>query len=390
MARLWTSGFELQSATAGVEFTSGGTNCLIDTSIKHAGSASIHLNPTAGFRWFGQIFKSSTSSSKAYVRVFVYFSALPAAGNEVELIGLWDSAAVGRRAHIRLLNTGQCQLYAGATQIGANSGTLSTGTWYRIELECEGSGAADNDISARINGTQFASSATATVLNFDAAYFGSPNAASTYDIYWDDIAINDTTGSSQTGFPGDSTGVIYLRPNAAGDANSWLDTSNGAGTTSNYTLVDETTPNDATDMVQSTTLNAEDLYNMSASGIPSTSTINVVHVGGRFRNDVVDATIGFKFEIEKTGSGTISQSAEIVPNSTTWKTNGGTTAFGFPITLYTDPDGAAWTQTTIDSMQTGVKITTDGTNKVQVSSIYALVDYVGTSSSTSKAQMIII
>ena len=67
-----------------------------------------------------------------------------------------------------------------------------------------------------------------------------------------------------------------------------------------------------------------------------------------------------------------------MPNSTTWKTNATTTTLGYPITAYTDPDGAAWTNTTLDSMQIGYKLTTaPGTagRRIDVTTIWAYVDY---------------
>jgi hypothetical protein len=105
--------------------------------------------------------------------------------------------------------------------------------------------------------------------------------------------------------------------------------------------------------------------------------VNVVEVWGRFRNDTADASQNFRFEIEKTGSGTKTLSATIVPNSTTWKTNAIATPWTAPIVTYQDPDSAAWTLTTLDSMQIGYKLTQDGTGtrQIQVSSVSAIVDY---------------
>lgn len=386
MARLWTFGAELNSLTAGIELTSGsGTLNTVSTSIVRSGTYSVRVNPTAAFRWFGQVFKSSATSSKAYLRAYIYIATLPSSG-ECEVIGVWNSGAVTRSAHVRLLSNGSLRLYAGASTVGADSPALSTGTWYIVEMEVEGSGVGDNDIRARYGvggqgSVEFAGTTTATVDPFDAAYFAAPNAASSFDMYWDDIAINDTSGSYQTSYPGEGK-VIRLTPNAAGDNNDWLNTSAGAGSTSNYALVDEVTPNDATDMVQTNTINTFENYNVSASGVDAADTVSVVHIGARFRNNTADATTAFHVRCKKVSAGTVANSSDIVPNSTTWKTNNVTaTARAYPLTQYVDPDGSAWTggtSGTLDSMQIGVKCTVGGTNRIQVSTIWAMVDYAPT------------
>lgn len=377
MARLKTIGFELNDLTAGVEVTSGsGTLNTVSTTTVRSGTYAARINPAAGFRWIGQVFKSSPSSTETFIRVYINFASLPT-GGQCEIIGIWDSVSVARRAYIGLSTAGKLQLFDNSVQIGSDSATLSTGTWYRVEIRVIG-GTGTATLDGRLDGSSFASSTSATVSNFDALYFGAPNAANSFDGFWDDIAINDTSGSDQNSWAG-SGKVIVLTPNASGDANSFATRTGGtAGASNNYTRVDEVAPNDATDFNGSSTLNEEDLFNMSDSGIASSDVVKVVHVDIRFRNGTADATAAIKAEVEKTASGTKTQSSAIVPNSTTWKSNSTTTGVGHTLTTYQDPDAAAWTLTTLDSMQAGYKLTTaPGTagRTIDVTKVWATVDY---------------
>ena len=88
----------------------------------------------------------------------------------------------------------------------------------------------------------------------------------------------------------------------------------------------------------------------------------------RVRNSVADATTTLKLEIEKAAAGTIAQGTGITPNTTTWATK------NFFVT-YKDPNSNAWTKTTLDTMQIGYKLTTGGTNRIDVSNVFAYVDY---------------
>lgn len=84
--------------------------------------------------------------------------------------------------------------------------------------------------SARVNGATFTSSssiAAAGSSNGMTIWPGIYGSAAT--VYYDDIAINNVSGSFQNSWPGDG-GVVALTPNAAGDSNC---------TTGNYTMVGE-------------------------------------------------------------------------------------------------------------------------------------------------------
>lgn len=379
MARLWSSGFELNSVAAAVEWVGTPAGPTIVTTTVRTGTYSGRI-PSLGSgtrKGFQAQFVSSVASGPYFFRCYYNFTTLPSAANTImSLVTTTGGSTIA--ASITIDNTGALTLYNGSattgTQIGSASSALSTGTWYCIELWYDRSPAGGSQIlKARLDQSEFASATNLTITNQVLILFIGGNlnaeAQTTGDWYMDDVAINDATGGNQNSYPG-SGKVLHLRPNAAGDSTQWV-----PDTGSNFARVNEVTPNDATSLVSDVVLNESDLYNVDNSGIGASDTVNVVQIGVRFRNDVADATTQFKVQVEKTSGGTLSQSAAITPNSTTWKTNALAEPRLHPLTLYADPDGAAWTQATLDTMQIGQVSTLIGVNKNQVSTIWAVIDY---------------
>lgn len=381
MARIWQTGWELNSTTTDMEFQAlSGTVSISSTTVR-SGTYAGRANPTAGTGFFRQIVASSNQSRIGYLRVYVRIATLPA--SVIQYIRFSDSSN-NRTTSINLNSDGTLTLAnSGGTTIGSPSAILSLNTWYMVELKCDAT-TATGTLEAKLDGVSFASGNNDVRGAWDRILVGAISGATSPDLFFDDLALNDDTGGNQNGYPG-SGKIIHLTPNAAGDSNTFgTQTGGTAGAANNYTRVDEVPPNDATDFNGSSTLNQEDMFNMSASGIGASDTVNVVCVGFRHRNSTADATAGIKVQIKKTASGTTTQSAEIKPNSTTWKTNAIATPYMYPITLYADPDASAWTQSTLDSMQTGYKlVTAPGTagRRIDVSAVWACVDY--TPSTTS-------
>ena len=383
MARLFTSGFELQSTTAGVELSSSGIigdpNEGISTSIKRSGAASLRIAPVNHFSWAGHVFKAAVSSTRAFMRVYIYITTMPTgAGTQCEILSAWDSGAAARKAHIRLATTGALQLYNTAgTQIGSDSKTLSTGIWYMVELDVEaGTGVAK--LTARLDGVVFATTTSTTVENFNACYLGAPNAASSFDICYDDWAINDSSGSFQNEFPGPGS-IICLRPNAAGDNAAWA--RGGTDSGANWSQVEEIPPTGATDYVQSNTSGQIDDYNVGASGLSENDRINVVEVGGRFAvSNITGTDPTFRFRLKASASGTVEESADITASSATYGTNTVASANPMisPIVTYDLPGASTtkWNATDLDQAQIGINETLTDTHFARISAIWMMVEYV--------------
>lgn len=383
MARQWTCGFELQTFATGIEVDSNSGTPVISTTTVRSGLASMRVQGTSISKFFTQQFLGTGSTTNKFVRF--YFRIASATGTNAVAFALLRDGTSGNGPSLRINTNNTLELWdeQAGVQRGSDSSALSTNTWYRIEFSYIRSTGV---ITAYIDGVQFATGSSTTNMSMDTFRLGMIDTA-TCDFFYDDVALNDSSGTNQTGLPG-AGNVIRLSPDSAGDVNGFLVQVGGtAGSTNNFTRVNEITPDDATTYNASAVLNAEDLFNCGASGIGATDTVNVVSVGVRFANLVsADATASFKAEIEKTASGTKTQSAAIIPNSTTWRSNVPSTTLPktYPLTTYIDPDGAAWTQATLDTMQIGYIETVANVQTIGISTIWAYVDYTPAAAITVK------
>jgi len=371
-ARLDTKGYELNSTTDQMEFTLNSSVSVSTTNVR-TGTYAGRVNAAAGF--WRQHVAATNQTTTGFISVCVYIVAAPNASTQFLRWSNISNTAVG---NITMTTSRTLVLLkSDGTQIGSASSAIPLNTWTCVELSNDAS-TSPGTLTGRIddgagNWTTFATGANSNQGQWARALWGNVTGAqTTNDMYFDDVKINDSTGSAQTSFPG-NTKVIYLRPNAAGDANGW--TRGGSDSGANWSQMEETPPNDITDYVLSTTLNQEDLYNMGNSGLASYDTINLVQQNVRYRADNAASNPTFKVEVEKTSGGTIAQGTGITPAATTWFTNAGSIPENPTLTLYQDPDAVNWTSTTLDSMQTGIKITTDNTNNINATALWTAVDY---------------
>lgn len=380
MARIFQTGWENVTSTDNCfASTTGGPEVLTGASAR-SGNGYLRINGPGAAENVRYQFATSNQTNPHFFRAYIYIVAAPTANKYILRTFNFDLSAA--RYGIKLTTDLKLQLFniEDNAQIGSDSAALSLSTWYRVEYTADLTTLASSTLSAGIDGVEFA----AGTANFAAGvgYFlvGSEVSDATLDIYYDDAAINNDSGSFQNSWCG-SGKIIHLRPNATGDANGFLTQVGGTvGSSNNFTRVDEVTPNDATDY-NASAIAAEDLFNVDDSGIGANNNINVVAVGAKFANLVAaDATTAFKVELEKTSGGTKAQSSAIIPNSTTWRVNASAAPFIYPLVTYQDPDAANWTQSTLDSMQIGYTITATNVQAIAVTGVWASVDYTPRSS----------
>ncbi len=383
MARIHQSGFEMATTASLVEWNLAGTGQTIVSTAARTGGYGLRISGMTSATTCGVLYKfvTSTSPGPFFVRTYLNVQTPPSASNHIMSINA-GSGTVGASPQVIITLESNSTLIlrnAGGTQIGSASSALTAGTWYMVEMKIDTNPASGSRIAeARLNGTIFATSSSQSNFNTVAFSLGgnlSSEAQTTGEWWFDDVAVNDNTGAAQTSYPGAGK-IIQLLPNAAGDANGFATQVGGtAGSANNYTRVNELPTDNNTSYNSSGTLNAEDLFNVTDSGIGSADTVNVVMVGFRIRNDVVDATTAIKAEVEKTSGGTIAQGSAVIVNQNSYVTNVTAAPHNYTLILYQDPDGSNWTQATLDTMQIGYKITAANVNKIQVTSAWATIDY---------------
>lgn len=231
MARLFTSGAETRHATT-ESVTLAGAAVFVTTNPR-SGSANYRSVSAIGT---AQATITGVTSRPYYARGFFYVSALDdAMGN---LIALGAVTVVGAKVYA----DGSVAVLNGATELFRSAaGLVSAGAYFMLELALSvGSGATDY-IECRVGGSSIYSTSTASVTDSapTLARFG-PAGATSSTVDFDDLAVNDNQGSSQTSWPGNGK-VVVLDPvsDSARGAN-WLA---GAGATTNlWDAVDNTPP----------------------------------------------------------------------------------------------------------------------------------------------------
>lgn len=400
MARVYQDGFEFNSVTSNISTweTISGSPTISTTTVR-SGTYSGRISSLSSGAAKGWVKKwlASTADGPYWGRVYIYVHTRPSATNHIiSFNSASGTAGNSERGKITLESNGTLVLReASGTAVGSPSGVLALDTWYCVETKFDRTPASGSEIlEARLapddgsTPSVFATSSSLTLPGGAFAFSVGGNldleAQTTGDWFFDDIAINDSAGSFQNSYPGQGK-ILHLRPNASGDSNQFTTQTGGtAGSSNNFTRVNQVTPDDATTFNGDSLLNDEDLYNIDNSGIGSSDNVNVVMVGARFRNNTADATTRMQLEIEKTSSGTKTSSANIIPNTTGWNTNDVSSPRNYPIVTYQDPDGAAWTQTTLDSIQIGMKMGLVGVNRIDVTTIWATIDYTPSTGTTTQ------
>lgn len=388
MSRIWQDGFEFNSTTANPATYDTVTNGVVGTTHARSGTYAAQVTSlvTGTPRGWNKKFQTA-SASVTFFRAYIFIVTLPNVNNVVMAITGSSSLGSSLRCYVSLTTTGTLKLFnPSAAQIGSDSSAINDSNWHMIELKCDTTGGTNlKTIEARLDGTIFATSSVqnqGTQSDIFVGANGLSEAGTSGEWWFDDLAVNDNSGTSQTGYPG-SGKILQLYPNAQGDANGFLVQVGGTlGSANNFTRVNEIPPDDATSYNASAVLNAQDLFNVQNSGIGTSDTVNTVLVGARIANITgASATTAVELQIEKTSGGTVQSSTSVVPNTTSWNTNGTSTPRNYPLVTYADPDGAAWIKTTLDSMQIGYQITATLTDAIGVTNLWASVDYTPSSGS---------
>ena len=382
MARIWMSGFELNSNTSGMEVTAAaGTPTIQNTTVRSGVFAcqieSLSSGTAKGMRLN---FAAAAGNGPYYFLTYFRYATAPSADNQI--IQLNDTNAFTTPVvMIKLNSSGALELWDEDGQIGSDSSALAENTWYRVEILFDRTPAAGSQIvRAYLDGTEFAGLATRNLSGGILTYNWGGNlvleAQTQGNWFFDDMAVNDSTGSAQTGLVGEEE-MILLSPDGAGSAANW--TRGGADSGANWSQVEEVPPTDATDYVLSNTAGTIDYYTLAATpaAMDTDDVINCISVGVRF---AVDSATGgdpdFRVNLKDSAANTDNGSA-IDANSTSWRTNhNGGVLINYTLVSYTRAGGAgAWTKSELDSAQVGIEETITDTHNALVSGVWVYVGH---------------
>lgn len=307
-----------------------------------ASNTTVNSATTRG-TWSGYSGRNGTSSWDASVSEF--YAAFGYLSNNSGNLAVCEFKSPNGNINIDIrqdATAGKFQLRRNGTVLGTGTTTYATGVWYFMEFHL-----VIHDTTGvyemRINGQTEIAAATSQDTRADAGANGDKCdrllIGGDSNQFFDDIMVNDTTGSFNTSWVGDQRISVYI-PNAAGDSTGL--TRGGTDSGSNYGQVDERPPNDVTDYVYGTDTTSKDLYN-----IPNTSGVS----------DVSGVKLYLRAQKSDAGSGNIAHLIKSGSTEDVGSDVGLSTSWAAYAKLYDhDPtDSAVWSASKINALQIGAK-----------------------------------
>jgi hypothetical protein len=380
MARLFTTGFEENNLTATMWSAAAGTTVITASPTPHAGTYAAKLSTSSAGGGITRIVPSLTSGT-VFVRVYLYFSTFPTT---------FDAYLLRIRANVNLSASVLCIVSGSKLQIKAEvPGTTATGattispdTWYRLEVRH-----LVHETAGQIEGRLYLGD-SATPLetwgigNFsggdgtdrdtlntsvDRIGFGWTEESRTGTVTFDDIAINDASGSFQNSWPGPGK-IAMLIPAAEGATIQWTPLSG----TDNALMVDEmpaAAPDDATTYNESTTAAHLDILTLTdmPAEVPASATIILADAWGRVGGNATTGNPIMRFNLY--------DEADVKtagPNCNKVDLN------GFQIIATNEHcvlDTAGKTKANLDSFKVGYEIVTDTAVLQRVTAVWVNVEW---------------
>jgi hypothetical protein len=250
----------------------------------------------------------------------------------------FNSSNTGNQITISTKASGVLYVTRAGTQLGSDV-AFALDTWHYIECKVVIASGTSGSVVVKLDGQ--------TVLNLTGQNTQAQGTgtgvsqlrflSSANNNFLDDLVMWDTTGSVNNDFMGDVK-VYQLLPRANGDVNSWT-----ASTGSNYQCVDEATPNDDTDYVETSTVSNADRYFFTT--LSESGNMKGVMVNGYARK--TDAYVR-SLRLQAMSNSNLSESGDKYVSDTYQ------TFFGM---FERNPDGnVAWTDATINAATFGVKV----------------------------------
>jgi len=234
----------------------------------------------------------------------------------------------------------------GSTLLATSEKNLVFGKWYFIEIKWSiaNSIAADSFI-VRVNGEEW--------INLDATTDTQSRATDTMNMvslegavgtcYFDDLYILDLTGPAPTNdFLGDCR-VVCLDPDGNGSTNEFV--GSDVDSTDNYLHVDETSPDEDTSYVESSTVGHEDLYTVDNLAV-TPDTIFGVQTQAVVKKDDAGARTG---KLLARVGGTTYEGAAFSPSE-------GAYLNVMELWELNPDDSAAWEEADVNGAEFGIKV----------------------------------
>jgi hypothetical protein len=368
MALLRIEGFNLISGTTDItnKFFSDHVAGALNSAASRSGQSGdngwrLTTNVSTGTMPGCDISTSSINGTTHHVSttIIVGFafrvSALPTSTNRMILVTLCDGSFSAPGAFVYLDSSGTLHfLRSGGstiTEAGYTGPTIATNTWHYLEFKCKyTTSTASGDMSMQVDGSA-ANSNTGTgssTENGGTGYthvcLGDTNVHATgvngATIDYDDLYIADISGSSNNTFLGDCT-VEYLLPNGAGASTQWT---LGAGSSNHAAVADTPHEDGDTSFVDTAGAGNRDSYTVGSLAHTPVSVFGVAVTA--FANQANGETR--TIDMSTRTSNTYQDGATTATLTTTYQP--------YVAIFNTDAGGSAWTGSSVNAMEIGVKL----------------------------------
>lgn len=334
MARIFMTGFEAGSIYV-CDWIRDSPD--IKTTTVRTGANSVYVGSSEGI---GN--SLSGSPAEAYFRIGHYYSG--ASYFASVFFSLYDRDGANQLTFMYNKSTNLIEVRRGdqaGTLLATGSIACPVGSWYLHEIhvviddsvgvvQTKVNGVSDIDISSQDTQTSAYAEMTKFLLGLDGI---NKNALG----YYDDIAINDTTGPINNSWIGRG-GIHGLKPNAAGQYTQFTPSAGD-----NYAAVDEVPPDDDTTYVESDTVGHKDTYALE----------DLVPVSG----DIQAVQWIARAKLAEAGEGNFQRL--IRHDSVDY--NGGDLAVDTSYAYFTEiiekaPDGTDWTIAKVNALEAGMEV----------------------------------
>lgn len=292
MARLFTAGAEVDGGNVGANIISpdgqGLTGAVTrDVVTFRSGLASYKFDGAAGAAASLLTPSITVTSSTVYFRFYLRAAAAPTANVMISQFGPTGTG-------FRLTTGGTLALMVNNSAQGSASAVVTDSAWYRAEwsITCDGS----NNITAAellLDGASIATFSGSVAFGAAAAtsrfgWFTNPGAAKILNL--DDVAVNDSSGSAQTTWPGPGKVTLLLPTATSAAGTGWVLGNNTAEGGNGWNSVNNTPPVGIADLggagadtgqIRNATASANSnfdatMQSYSVGGVTATATLNVV------------------------------------------------------------------------------------------------------------------
>lgn len=273
----------------------------------------------------------------------------------------WTTSSGAEQGSLRWESSNKLGVYVGTTLKGTTDVAFSISRFYRMEVRVK-INASTGIIDVRVDDVTQTASSVSPLWSGDTTS-GSGNIggwginvplSSGGKAYWDDVCINDTTGSFNNSWAGENY-IQRLDFTAAGTNNA-LTTDSGAGASDNYTHINNKTSTGAT------------------PGTPNISTATYVYTAAVGDKDTylasalpgeigsINAVMAVAYCVKGSSNAPTKVDLECISGATTSDGSDLTmpTSWGYVNRVFeTDPNtGAAWTKTNLGTAEFGFKSAT--------------------------------